>query len=76
MCGKSTGKEKYVLKWILTFTLLTKSLQHNADLDAIMQTVDDLQRTFSMGFDETLEHAIFMRRFLIHNKLTVSEKQT
>ena len=29
-----------------------------------------------MGFDEALEHAIFMRRFLIHNKLTVSEKET
>ena len=40
-----------------------------------MQTVEQLQITFTMAFEEALEHAVFMRRFLIHSKLTISAKE-
>ena len=40
-----------------------------------MQTVEQLQVTFSMAFEEALEYAVFMRRFLICNKLIVSAKE-
>ena len=40
-----------------------------------MQCIEQLQVSFSMAFEETLEHAVFMKRFLIHNKLAVSTKE-
>ena len=77
-CRNKTGKEKskIVLKTISNLMLLTRVLRHDDVFAAIMQNVEALQINYSMGFDEALEHAVFMRRIFICNKLTLSGKET
>ena len=48
-----------ILKWISNFMLLTRIVCHDDVFVAIMQNVEALQVNYSMGFDETLEHAVF-----------------
>ena len=67
--GDKTGKQKlkFVQNRLFKLTLLSRALHRDEICNSIMRIAERFKANFSMGFDEVLEHAVFKRRFLIHD---------
>ena len=56
----------------MNIALLSRSLHRDEVVCSIMRTAEHFQETFNMVFNEALEHDVFKKILLIHDKLAVS----